>query len=63
MPKSLDEKFEDELADLVDQFLIDGLDIPAIESILKAELGSDLELRRQELVDWNACVRPGSGKP
>lgn len=48
-PKPLHHKFEDDLGELVDQYLLDGIDIANLKRVLCYEADHDHEERRREL--------------
>jgi len=48
-PKPLDHQFEDELGELVDRYLLDGINIDALTRVLRYEAENDHFDRYREL--------------
>lgn len=49
-PKPLDHQFEDDLGELVDRYLLDGVDIEKLKNILRYEATNDHVERRTALL-------------
>lgn len=53
-PEPLSNQFQNELGDLVDRYLIDGLSSNDIKYVLRCEADYDYEERRRELLEAKA---------
>ena len=49
MPKPIHHQFEDDLGDLVDRYLGEGIDIAKLKEVLRYEANHDHEERKREL--------------
>jgi hypothetical protein len=50
--KPLHLKFEDDLSELIDQYLMSGIDIDALKDVLRGEAENDHEQIRSALRSW-----------
>lgn len=61
--KPLHLKFEDDLSELIDQYLMSGIDIEALKDALLGEAENDHEQIRSALRSWKRRAVADTGSP